>query len=624
MSSPLLPDNAPFSPAQRAWLNGFFAALVGTRAIDPEAVAAAIAQLAASPQALESLVGPAQAGEPPVVTAPEPAVAAPAPAVASSNVAAPPPAAPTPATTTVQAASQAAPHVSPSPTVAAAPTPAAIASSAQLVQDDEAEAADGDFPWHDPSLEMDERLALAEGRKPERVLMAAMAQLDCGSCGYLCQTYAEAIAAGADADLTKCSPGGRETTRKLRELVTTLRVGEMTVDVNSRPAERSDIAINTGFADGTYPARLLRTVRLTGSGSAKDVRHVELDLRGTALSYKVGDSLGVVPENCDSAVDEILDAMGATGAEDVPAKDGGGAGGHTTSFRQALQHERMITKLTADLVEFLADVATNPKDAGRLLNMLVDEPGLTLEGVELIVILRHHPSARPTPADLVANLPILRPRLYSISSSPLAHPGQVHLTVSVVRFENKHQRICKGVASSFLAERIRPGDKVRVLVHQSARFGLPADPSADIVMIGPGTGIAPFRAFLEERKHLNAAGRNWLFFGDQHEQTDFLYRNELLEMQSQGVLHQLETAFSRDTDRKIYVQHRMKEKATELWKWMESGASIYVCGDAKRMARDVDLALKQIVAEQGNMSKPDAANYVAKMSKDGRYLRDVY
>jgi sulfite reductase (NADPH) flavoprotein alpha-component len=200
----------------------------------------------------------------------------------------------------------------------------------------------------------------------------------------------------------------------------------------------------------------------------------------------------------------------------------------------------------------------------------------------------------------------------------------VHLTVSVVRFQNRHQRLCKGVASSFLAERIQPGEKIRVLVHQSAKFGLPADPAVDIIMIGPGTGVAPFRAFLEERSHLNASGRNWLFFGDQHERTDFLYKDELLAFQSHGQLHQLDTAFSRDTDRKVYVQHRMKEKAAELWKWIEGGATVYVCGDAKRMARDVDIALKQIVAEQGKMSKPDAAGYVAQMTKSGRYQRDVY
>jgi sulfite reductase (NADPH) flavoprotein alpha-component len=581
-----VPENAPFNEAQRAWLNGFFAALVGTRAVDPAAVAEAAKRVAVG----EPVTGAAKAENGATTGTPTPAS--------------------TPA---------------PTPVAEAAPAPSPVSGAIATIEA-QGEEEDGDFPWHDPALEMDERLALSEGRKPERQLMAAMAQLDCGSCGYLCQTYSEAIAAGLDSDLTKCSPGGRETTKKLRELVQTLRIGETTINVGAKPggAERSDVAINTGFADGTYHARLIRTVRLNGAGSEKDVRHVEFDLRGTPLNYKVGDALGVVPENCQDAVNELLEVLGATGAEDVPSKDGGGAGGHQTSLRESLTHERMITKLTADLIEFLADVATDPADAGRLLNMLVDETGSSLEGIELVDLLKTNPSARPSAAELVENLPILRPRLYSISSSPLAHPGQVHLTVGVVRYRNKHDRLTKGVASTFLTERVRPGEKVRVLVHPSAKFGLPADPSCDVIMVGPGTGIAPFRAFLEERKLTKATGRNWLFFGDQRQNHDFLYKDELHAFKSEGLLHRLDTAFSRDTAQKVYVQHRMRENAQELWNWLEKGASFYVCGDAKRMARDVDATLKQIVADQGNMSRADAAEYVSKMTKDGRYQRDVY
>ncbi|HEV7299673.1 MAG TPA: sulfite reductase subunit alpha [Tepidisphaeraceae bacterium] len=576
MSAPLVPDDAPFNEAQRAWLNGFLTAVLAARG---PAVAApsAVAQPAESSNGARSST----------------------PSVAATPAAAP----------VVQAPA------------ASAETQLESQSGAVAVADDEDEADSGDFPWHDPALEMDDRMSLAEGRKPERQLMAAMAQLDCGSCGYLCQTYAEAIASGVDSDITKCSPGGRETTKKLKELVTTLRIGETTVSVAGRSAERSDVAVNTEFNDGSYNARLLRTLRLNGEGSEKDVRHIEIDLRSTPLTYKVGDALGVTPENCSDAVSDVLDVLGATGAEDVPAHNGGSL---TTSLREALLHQRMISKMTPDLIEFLADVATNPQDAGRLLNMLVDETGAPLEGVELIDILQQNPSARPSPAELVDNLPLLRPRLYSISSSPLAHPGQVHLTVGVVRFKNRHERQCKGVASSFLAERVRPGQKIRVHVHASLKFGLPPDLERDIIMVGPGTGIAPFRAFLEERKVLNAPGRNWLFFGDQREQTDFLYKDELLAFQSDGVLSRLDTAFSRDTAKKVYVQHRMRENAAELWNWLESGASFYVCGDAKRMAKDVDLALKQIVAEQGKMPKADAEAYVAQMTKDGRYQRDVY
>ena len=571
---PFVPDDAPFDPAQRAWLNGFFSALVGARLVGPDA----------GVQITSMLQNSAQTAMPPAANGTHVPAAAPAPVSA--------------------------------PAVAEAEA----TSSAVSVAEDDAEAESGDFPWHDPGLGMEDRLAMAEGRKPERQLMAAMAQLDCGSCGYVCQTYAEAIATGSDADLTKCSPGGRETTKKLKELVTTLRIGDSVVAVGNRPgAERSDVAVNE-FNDGSYYARLLRSVKLNADGSQKDVRHVEIDLRSTPLNYKVGDALGVTPENCTDCVSELLEVLGATGAEDVPAKDGG----QTTSLREALIRERMITKISPDLIEFLADVATDPRDAGRLLNMLVDETGAPLEGVELIDILRINQSARPPIAELVENLPVLRPRLYSISSSPLAHPGQVHLTVGVVKYKNKHERISKGVASTFLAERVKPGQRIRVHVHVSTKFGLPADGGRDIIMVGPGTGIAPFRAFLEERKVTGATGRNWLIFGDQREQLDFLYRDELLSMKSDGVLSKLDTAFSRDTDKKVYVQHRMKENAAELWKWLETGASFYVCGDAKRMAKDVDLTLKQIIAEQGKLSKTDAEAYVTKLTKEGRYQRDVY
>ncbi len=347
MSGPFVPDDAPFTPEQRTWLNGFFAA--ARRHPRPSTPPSPPTPLR-NRRLWQNRLRPLR----PTARPPLPLLLRPS---QHRSLRRPPPA----------------PIATSAPRL---PPAAAEPESAVAVIEDSEEEADGNFPWHDPALNLEERMALAEGRKPERQLMAAMAQLDCGSCGYLCQTYSEAIASGADADITKCSPGGRETTKKLKELVQTLRIGDTVVNVG-RPggAERSDVAINTAFSDGTYYARLLRTVKLNADGSEKDVRHVEFDLRGTPLNYKVGDALGVVPENCNDAVHEVLEVMGASGAEDVPAKDGGGPGGHTTSFREALQHERMITKLTADLIEFLADVATDPRDAGRLLNMLVDETG---------------------------------------------------------------------------------------------------------------------------------------------------------------------------------------------------------------------------------------------------------
>jgi len=218
----------------------------------------------------------------------------------------------------------------------------------------------------------------------------------------------------------------------------------------------------------------------------------------------------------------------------------------------------------------------------------------------------------------------MRPRLYSISSSPAAHPDEVHLTVGIVRYLNACGRQCKGVASTYMAERLRPGQKANVFVHASHGFAPPADPNTPMIMVGPGTGIAPFRAFLQERASRKSPGRNWLFFGDQRREHDFLYREELEKWLVDGTLSRMDLAFSRDQKEKVYVQTRMLERGREIWAWLQEGAHFYVCGDAKRMAKDVDNALKQIVAEHGQMSADDAGAYVSEMSKTKRYCRDVY
>ncbi|MBV8312231.1 MAG: sulfite reductase subunit alpha, partial [Planctomycetaceae bacterium] len=242
---------------------------------------------------------------------------------------------------------------------------------------------------------------------------------------------------------------------------------------------------------------------------------------------------------------------------------------------------------------------------------------------DLLDVLRRHPSIRIEADQLLELLPPLQPRLYSISSSPRAHPGEVHLTVGVVRY-SKGDRLRKGVASTFLAERVRAGGEVRVFVHPSHRFQLPDSGDTPMIMVGPGTGVAPFRAFLEERRAVSATGKNWLFFGDQCRATDYLYEQELHQFQAAGVLTRLDLAFSRDQAEKVYVQDRMLKRARELWNWLEEGAHFYVCGDAKRMANDVDHALQQIVATQGGLSAGDAKAYVTGMAKSGRYQRDVY
>ena len=243
--------------------------------------------------------------------------------------------------------------------------------------------------------------------------------------------------------------------------------------------------------------------------------------------------------------------------------------------------------------------------------------------LQVVDLLRKFPSARPAAGDFVATLSPLAPRLYSISSSPRAHPGQVHLTVGAVRYTNSLGRECGGVASTFLAGRLRNGQAVRVFIHPSHKFGLPEN-DKPVIMVGPGTGIAPFRAFLEERAATSCKGKNWLFFGDQREGHDFLFRDELDRYQKDGVLTRLDTAFSRDSDKKVYVQHRMLEQGAEMWKWLAEGAHFYVCGDAKRMASDVDKALRQVIIESGGLSAADADKYVSDMVRSGRYQRDVY
>jgi sulfite reductase (NADPH) flavoprotein alpha-component len=529
---PVLPESAPFTAAQRAWLNGYFAGLLSRGASTPVAMTEATS--AASPIAPE----------------------------------------------------------------------------------------DDAMPWHDPALPMEERLQLAEGKPIARRLMAAMAQLDCGACGYECQTYAEAIAGGEEKELTRCAPGGRETAKKLKELMATVPIDQVTV--RGAPPAATRIATTTPTATThdrrrPFAARLLRNHRLNAPGSAKDTRLIVFDLHGSGLSYKAGDALGVIPENCPDTVGWLLEALDASGAESVALPDGS-----TTTLHEAMMRHFTITQPSGTLLKLLADVATNADEAAALKTMCDgDGPGVP-EGHEILDLLKQFPSARPSVETFVAALKPMRPRLYSISSSPKTFPDEVHLTCAAVRYLNPLGRQCKGVASTYLADRLRAGQKAKVFVHASHGFAPPADGNTPMIMVGPGTGIAPFRAFLQERVATGAAGRDWLFFGDQRRDCDFLYRDELEKWLVDGVLTRLDTAFSRDQDEKVYVQHRMLERAREIWSWLEEGAHFYVCGDAKRMARDVDAALKQIVAEQGGMSADAAASYVSDLAKAKRYARDVY
>ena len=381
---------------------------------------------------------------------------------------------------------------------------------------------------------------------------------------------------------------------------------------NTEPA----VEVAAGYSKAKpFPAKLVTNRKLTADNSCKETRHFEISLEGSGLEYEVGDALGVCATNCPALVDEILAALGCDGEEAATVTGG------ELPLRKALLQHFEITKIPAN---FLAAVAERSGDAGlkaMLDPAMKDDLKKFLWGREIIDLLLAHPAAKFSPAEFIALLKKMPPRLYSISSSPKTHPGQVHLTIAQVRYES-HGRGRKGVASTFLAD--RASEAVPVFVQASHGFRIPKNNDAPMIMVGPGTGVAPFRAFLEERRAIGAKGGNWLFFGEQRESADFFYREEFEQMLSEGTLTKLTTAFSRDQTEKIYVQNRMIEHAAELWAWLRDGAHFYVCGDASRMAKDVDAALHTICETVGGLGKEAAAEFVAKMKSEKRYQRDVY
>jgi len=368
-----------------------------------------------------------------------------------------------------------------------------------------------------------------------------------------------------------------------------------------------------------FPAKLIVNRRLSGAESAKDTRHFELNLTGWGLSYEVGDSVAVCATNDPQLVDEIIHALGATGHEQVPRPKGA-----PTTLRQALLRDYGITQPTP---KFLKAITERANSSTLLKDLRQPERKEDLDrylwGMEVIDFLNEHPSAKFSPQEFVGLLTKLQPRLYSVASSLKMYPDQVHLIVDVIRYES-HGRLRKGVASSFLAERTNDVP-VPVFPSVAKHFHLPENPDTPIIMVGPGTGVAPFRAYLQERKTIGAKGKNWLFFGSQHEKCDFAYGEEFEAFKKEGILTRLDCAWSRDQPKKIYVQHRIMENAAEIWKWLDAeGAYFFVCGDARRMAKDVDATLRKIVQEQGGKSPGEANEYVEKLKSDKRYKRDVY
>jgi len=367
-----------------------------------------------------------------------------------------------------------------------------------------------------------------------------------------------------------------------------------------------------------FPAKIAVNRSLCGQGSEKDTRHFELDLKGWGLNYEVGDSMTVWPTNDPALVDEIIAKIRAKGDETVkgPAGD--------NPLREVLFRDCRITQTTPKFLQAISAKAVN--GAPLLTELLKPERKQDLNtylwGMEVIDFLIEHPSIKWTPQEFVDTLAKLLPRMYSISSSLKANPDQVHFTIDVVHYESRG-RMRKGVCSTFLAERAKDGP-VPVFPNTS-KFRLPEDGNTPIIMVGPGTGIAPFRAFLQERKAAGTKGKNWLFFGSQHQHCNYFYQDELEKMKSDGFLSRLDCAWSRDSSEKSYVQHKMLNCGPEIWKWLDSeGAHFFVCGDARRMAKDVDAALREIIQEKGGKTEEQTNEYVEKLKADKRYKRDVY
>jgi sulfite reductase (NADPH) flavoprotein alpha-component len=373
-----------------------------------------------------------------------------------------------------------------------------------------------------------------------------------------------------------------------------------------------------------FLAELTRHDRLTGQGSSKDTRHFVLSLTGSGLTYTPGDSLGVFGRNSPELVEEIVNLLGFNGGAAVNDPKG-----QPTTLRQTLLRDYTVNRANRKMMMSLAERIQQGEQRNRLMELVdnSDELSEYIDTRDYVDILREFGEARfDSPASFLAQLSPVVPRLYSIASSLQAHPNEVHLCITVVRYTT-HGRPKKGLASGFFADHSDMFVKnIPVYVQESRSFRLPKDGSRDIIMCGPGVGLAPFRAFLEQRVLDGATGRNWLFFGEQRQATDFLYRDELLVYQHQGKLHRLDLAFSRDQSYKIYVQNRMHEQAKELWSWLQNGAYFYVCGDARHMAKDVHQTLIEIAQKQGGLSPEAAAEYVnvTLMKTEKRYLRDVY
>jgi sulfite reductase (NADPH) flavoprotein alpha-component len=496
-----------------------------------------------------------------------------------------------------------------------APVPLSAEQGAAVMEED-----DG-APWHDQTMPIADRMKLAEGKPLRRKMMAAMAQQDCGQCGYNCNDYADALAGKAEARLNLCVPGGKETARMLKALHEEL---EKAPAATGAPAAKPSAAEPVEAAapdpstlgrsrDNPVPAVFLGRRLLNGKGSEKETWHIDFDLSGCGLDYVVGDSFGVFASNDLGHVDQIIALLGASHTTLVRGK----------TLRDVLQNDVSLAPAPDSLFELISYLTGGPHRAKARALAQGEDPDGDAATLDVMAALQKFSHVRPHPEAFIEALEPLQPRLYSISSSHNATPGKLSLTVDIVRYVvGKRKR--HGLASSFLADRIQPGDQLKVYVQKAHGFALPENPETPIIMVGPGTGIAPFRAFLHDRKSTKAPGKNWLFFGHQRSVSDFFYAEELNEMKSEGFLTRLSLAWSRDTGEKFYVQDRMREVGRDVWTWLADGAHVYVCGDAKRMAKDVERAMVDIVAQYGARTTDEAVLFVGELKKKGRFQLDVY
>ncbi|SJZ69702.1 NAD(P)H-dependent nitrite reductase flavoprotein subunit [Enhydrobacter aerosaccus] len=487
-----------------------------------------------------------------------------------------------------------------------------------------AEADDDEAPWHDPTITLAERMEMAKDRPLPRRMMAAMAQQDCGQCGYTCETYANEISQQAEERLNLCVPGGKETARMLKKLIEEMGGGATDPDEEKAKAEAkaaSRLASKSPAMRGysremPVEARFLSRTLLNKGASEKSTWHIEFDLAGSGLDYTVGDSFGVYPRNDPALVSAVIEAINAPADFPIAGK----------TLAEVLTEDMSLGPAPDMLFELISYMVGGERKAKAKALAQGDDPDGDAATLDVLAAVRKFPGIRPDPEAFVECLEGLQPRLYSISSSPKVDPNRLTLTVDHVRYEIEGEgRMRLGVASTFLSSSIAPGTALKVYVQRAHNFALPADSATPIIMVGPGTGVAPFRAFLHERLAMKAPGEAWLFFGHQRRHCDFFYEEEFAGLQSSKALTRLSLAWSRDTNMpKTYVQDRMREEGPELWAWLQRGAHFYVCGDAKRMAADVEKAMVSIAAEHGQMGEPQAKAFVADLKKCGRYQADVY